>query len=142
MGSWSTFAFLVIVTLLVAANVATVTGRQVVAPECNPRPRGLLAVAPSLFAVSGCCGDAARVVSRHGGDRLLFEATPWLLFVTIAMLEWHLMVMGRFARLPAAAIEPTDFYPYLKLALFRLCSADERNARQSHDISRHLQKQA
>lgn len=97
-GSWSTFAFLAIAAVLVAANVATVTGRQAVAPECNPRPRGLLAVAPSLFAASGCCAMPLALFLGTSVIGFLFKATPWLLLVTIAMLGSNLMVMRRAAR--------------------------------------------
>lgn len=97
-GSWSTFVFIAIAAVLVAANVATVTGRQAVAPECNPRPRGLLAVAPSLFAVSSCCGIPLALFLGAGAIGFLFKATPWLLLVTIAMLVANLMVMRRAAR--------------------------------------------
>lgn len=80
-GSWSTFVFIAVAAILVAANVATVTGRRAVAPECNPRPRGLLAVAPSLFAVSSCCG--ALLALFLGTSAVgLFKATPWLLLLT------------------------------------------------------------
>lgn len=94
-GSWSTFVFIGVAAVLVAANVATVTGRRAVAPECNPRPRGLLAVAPSLFAVSSCCGMPLALFMGTAAVGFLFKATPWLLLITIAMLGANLFVMRR-----------------------------------------------
>ncbi len=92
-GSWSTFAFVAIAAVLVAANVVSVTGRQTVAPECNPRPRGLLAVAPSLFAVSSCCGMPLALFMGTAAVGFLFKATPWLLLITVAMLVGNLVLV-------------------------------------------------
>lgn len=125
-GSWSTFAFIAVAAVLIAANVATVTGRRAVAPECNPRPSGLLAIVPSLFAVSSCCGMPLALFLGTAAVGFLFKATPWLLLVTIAMLAANLVVMRRAARASLPSDETPNFRDAPKASRERCAPTSER----------------
>lgn len=94
-ASWSVLVFSAIAAILVGANVTAITGRDALAPECNRRSSTLVALAPSFLAVSSCCGMPVALFLGSAAVGFLFEATPWLLLVTIGLLATNLIIMRK-----------------------------------------------
>jgi hypothetical protein len=96
-GSWSVLAFTGVAAALVAANVASLSAHRALAPECNARPSSIVALGPSLLAVSSCCGAPLALFLGTTAVGFLFQATPYLLLITIVLLVANLLLTRRAA---------------------------------------------
>lgn len=96
-GSWSTFALTGLAAVMVGANVASAMRRDAQG-SCASRRREVLAVTPTIFAVSACCGTPAALFLSTAAIGLLLRATPWILAGTILLLAANLVLMRRSRR--------------------------------------------
>lgn len=99
-GAWSTFAATAVAAGLVAATVIVSMGGTRTSVSCTARRRGVVAVAPALFAVSSCCGTSVALFLGVSTTVALLRFTPWILLTTVLMLSANLILTVR-GRSPA-----------------------------------------
>lgn len=88
-GSWATLSLTPSAGLLVTANVGRLLATRP-GPECGVPRRGVAAALPVFVGVSSCCGAPVALFLGAGSIGLLYQATPWILAVTVLLLAVNL----------------------------------------------------
>lgn len=94
-GSLPTFVLIAVAAVLLGVNVAASLDRPPAGGARLPPRRTVLALAPTMFAVSSCCGASTALFLGVAAVGPLFAATPWILLATAVMLAVNLYLIRR-----------------------------------------------
>jgi hypothetical protein len=90
-GSWATLSLIASAGLLVTVNVGQMLAARS-GPTCAVPRRGVAAALPLFIGVSSCCGTPVALFLGASSIGLLYQATPWILAVTVLLLAVNLLV--------------------------------------------------